>query len=142
MKLSTALRIDENSRVAFVGSGGKTTAITQVASELKSPCLISTTTHLGVWQKNIADTHIMIEKASDWKKLWNAQGRIVLVTGEVEGDRLKGIDLPEITNCLDYCNEKHIPLLIECDGSRQLPLKFPKNDEPLVPELVDTVVVC
>jgi len=141
MKLISALRLDNASRVAFVGSGGKTTALSQIAAEWNNPCIISTTTHLGEWQRTIADQHLVIENLDDWGKLRLIQEGSVLVTGLQEGTRLNGLKSPEIMHCLEICEEKQIPLFLECDGSRQLPLKFPKNDEPIVPPFVDTVVV-
>ena len=142
MKLLSALRIHNTSKIAFVGSGGKTTAISQVAAETTTPCIISTTTHFGDWQSEIADHHHIIEESSGWEDLYQIQAGSVLVTGKQTGTRLKGFNLSEINRCSEICEEKQIPLFLECDGSRQLPIKSPKKNEPPIPQFVDTVVVC
>ncbi len=61
MDLRRALRVDTDSRVAFVGAGGKTTAMFQLAHQLPQPVLVTTTTHLGDWQIPLADHHRIID---------------------------------------------------------------------------------
>ncbi len=59
LTLAQALRLDHrpsripnsefriSTSVAFVGAGGKTTAMFQLARELTPPVIVTTTTHLG-----------------------------------------------------------------------------------------------
>ena len=47
MNLAQALRLPPASSVAFVGAGGKSTALFQLARELNPPVIITATTHLG-----------------------------------------------------------------------------------------------
>jgi molybdenum cofactor cytidylyltransferase len=42
---------------------------------------------------------------------------------------------------LEIANENKLPLLIEADGARRLPLKAPESHEPAVPGFVDQVIV-
>ncbi|HTP01792.1 MAG TPA: selenium cofactor biosynthesis protein YqeC [Anaerolineales bacterium] len=49
--------------VAFVGAGGKTTAIFQLARQHELPVIVTTTTHIGAWQADKADEHITILRA-------------------------------------------------------------------------------
>ena len=56
MQLAKALRISASSVIAFVGAGGKTTAMFRAAQEL-APALVTTTTHLGAWQAFMANVH-------------------------------------------------------------------------------------
>ncbi|MFC2064352.1 selenium cofactor biosynthesis protein YqeC [Chloroflexota bacterium] len=142
MKLLSALRINKTSKVAFVGSGGKTTALSQVAGEINSPCIISTTTHFGTWQTGIGNRHLIIQESNSWKDLLQIQKGSVLVTGSQTGSRFGGLNTSEINRCLEICEANKIPLFLECDGSRQLPLKSPKDNEPPIPQFIDTVVVC
>ncbi|MFC2028942.1 selenium cofactor biosynthesis protein YqeC [Chloroflexota bacterium] len=141
MNLLSALRINKDSRVAFVGSGGKTTAISQLVSEYSNNCIISTTTHLGEWQSGIADQHVIIDDLTKWKEVSNLRRRSLLITGPQVGSRLTGLDSTDIKRCFELCSKRQMPLILECDGSRQLPFKAPKIDEPLIPKLVNTVVV-
>ncbi len=60
MNLAEALRIvqSHSRRIAFVGAGGKTTAMFQLSHEL-APALATASTHSGVWQLGAADRHIV-----------------------------------------------------------------------------------
>ncbi len=143
LTLSKALRLDHvpPPRVAFVGAGGKTTALFQTAREL-APCIVTTTTHLGAWQADKADQHIIIRKMEDVNQLEEiAFDGVILVTGEKKEERLTSLAEEEINWLEQFCNYHSLPLLIEADGARGKPLKAPKAHEPVIPAFVDTVVV-
>jgi molybdenum cofactor cytidylyltransferase len=149
MQFSKALRIllisypfsqsEEFETIAFVGAGGKSTALFQLARELRSPVIASATTHLGVWQIPLADEHV-IAKTPDDLQNFSPRG-VTLVTGELEGNRTKGLGTDTIQWLHENSKGHSIPLLIEADGSRQKPLKAPAGHEPPIPEFVQTVVV-
>ena len=143
LSLAKALRLAPipPPRVAFVGAGGKTTAMFKVAQEL-SPCIVTTTTHLGAWQANEANQHIVICKPEDVNQLEEiAFAGIILVTGEEKGNRLTSLSDENLAWLEQFCNYHFLPLLIEADGARQKPLKAPKEHEPVIPDFIDTVVV-
>lgn len=138
-KLVQALRLSSAPTIAFVGAGGKTRALFQLARELDSPVVLTATTHLGVWQIPLAEDHVIANTPDDLKN-FSPRG-VTLVTGEFEGNRTKGLGADTI-QWLHEETEKHlIPLLIEADGSRQKPLKAPAEHEPPIPDFVQTVVV-
>jgi phosphoenolpyruvate-protein kinase (PTS system EI component) len=93
MQLKQALRLSNTPRIAFVGAGGKTTAISILAKEISAPVIVSTTTHLGSWQTNIADRHIIIQSKSDLKNIDTDGNGITLVTQGLESDRWVGLIL-------------------------------------------------
>ena len=70
MKINEALRIGNKSVVAFVGAGGKTTAMFNLAREFNFPSIITTTTKMGIDQANLADVHVNLKgklpEASDF----------------------------------------------------------------------------
>ncbi len=143
LNLAKALRLDHITppRVAFVGAGGKTTALFQAAREL-TPCIVTTTTHLGAWQAKEADQHIIIRKMEDVNQLEEiAFDGVILVTGEKKDQRLTSLSEEELAWLEQFCNYHSLPLLIEADGARGKPLKAPKAHEPVIPAFVDTVVV-
>lgn len=148
MKLHHALRVPGTACIAFTGSGGKTTALFQLARELQasstrtaSSIIATATTHLHVNQIPLADSHWIAEKPEDLKGLENHLGGVTLVSGPTEAERTSGIN-PEIQSGLHtFCKARSLPLLIEADGSRQRPLKAPAAHEPVIPGFVDTVVV-
>jgi molybdenum cofactor cytidylyltransferase len=141
-----ALRLDKPNTsapiISFVGAGGKTTALFQLARQLlnakRQTLIITATTHLGIWQIPLADHHIIAEDINDLQNF--PQEGIVLVTGEIEDKRTQ----PVRETILNWLREKsiaqNIPLLIEADGSRQKSLKAPAEHEPPIPEFSDIVI--
>lgn len=137
MNLSRALRLhaDTNhAKVAFVGAGGKTSSLFQLARELPPPVLVAATTHLGAWQTKLADKHIIVEEELPVDEI--PLDGVTLISGPIEADR--ATPPPAILNRL---NRLGLPLLLECDGARGLPLKAPAEHEPPIPDFVDIVVV-
>jgi len=143
MNLAQAIRVSGSEAVAFVGAGGKTTALFQLARQLKPPVILSTTTHLGISQAVLADHHIIIRSPEDLNKIKDSISPLVtLVTGEANQDgRLRGLPSDLMKQLFGIVKEKGIPFLIEADGSRQRPLKAPGDHEPSIPNFVDLVVL-
>jgi molybdenum cofactor cytidylyltransferase len=137
--LAHALRMQSHFCVAFVGAGGKSTAMFKLAQELSSPVIVTATTHLGVWQTKSIVRHISTDSASLEDADLNFQG-VLLITGTAEGDRTKPINNELLTKLHQYCKNHSIPLLIEADGSRQKPLKAWAEYEPPIPGFVDLVI--
>lgn len=124
---------------AFVGAGGKTTAIFQLAHELPPPVLVTASTHLANEQTTWADRHVIARAAKDLDDL--AVNGVTLVTGPHTDDgRTVGVE-PDLVGALrDLARRIGAPLLIEADGSRQRPLKAPAEHEPALPAFADLVV--
>jgi molybdenum cofactor cytidylyltransferase len=140
LSLGQAFRIHSSACVAFIGSGGKTTAMFQLARELPSPVIVTATSHLGAWQLDLADQHIIADTPDPIEKIEHGLQGVILITGEMDGDRTKPIN-SDLTNWLgQFCGYHSIPLLIEADGSRGKPLKAWAEHEPLIPAFVDSVV--
>ena len=140
MQLARALRINAAApRIAFVGAGGKTTALFQLARELSPTVIVTATTHLGAWQISAADHHLIPKDLSAPGEL-PKQG-VILVTDEFENDRTKPVSLPVLHWLDEKSQNQNLALLIEADGSRQKPLKAPAAHEPPIPNFVDAVVV-
>ena len=140
LSLAKALRVRTSSSIAFVGAGGKTTALFQLARELSSPVIVTATSHLGSWQFHQADRHIMTDSAAPPEELEHGLQGIILVTGELDGDRSKPINENVLNWLYQFCGVQAIPLLIEADGSRQKPLKAWAEHEPPIPGFVAQVV--
>ena len=140
LSVASALRIDTSIRAAFIGAGGKTTVIFQAARSISSPVIVTATSHLGTWQAELADRHIIAETTAQLKALEKGSIGIVLVTGNVQGDRTKPVN-DDLLNWLhQFCGYHSIPFLIEADGSRQKPLKAWADHEPPIPPFVNLVV--
>ena len=140
LSLARAIRIHSSACVAFVGSGGKTTAMFQLARELPPPVIITATSHLGVWQLHLADQHIIAETPDPIEKLEHGLQGVIVITGAIDGDRTKPINSNLVNWLGQFCGFHSIPLLIEADGSRGKPLKAWAEHEPPIPAVVDAVV--
>ncbi|HEY9121485.1 MAG TPA: hypothetical protein VIM80_00670, partial [Brevefilum sp.] len=92
MKLAKALNLSSGDSVAFTGAGGKTSTMSALARELDPPVVLTTTTHLGVWQVGFADIHLVITKPEDIRPGLLNEKKIILITGPAgDNDRLRGL---------------------------------------------------
>ncbi len=140
LSLVQALRLSSSPRVAFIGAGGKTTAMFQLARQLPGPVIVTATSHLGAWQIGLADQHIIIEKAAPLEELEHGLQGIILITGELDGERTKPVNSNLLHWLQQFCDYHSVPLLVEADGSREKPLKAWAAHEPPIPAFVDLVV--
>jgi len=126
--------------MAFVGSGGKTTAIFQCARCFNGPVLVTASTHLAVSQIELADHHYFADQISSLS-VDSIRG-VTLITGPIDGEtkRTLGLRDAKLERLLALANEGQFPLLIEADGSRQLPLKAPADHEPVIPACTRNIV--
>lgn len=147
MRLIDAIPVEHETRLAFVGAGGKTTAMFRLAAEFcaggGSCALVSATTHLAIEQLSWGDRYDQIETLEDVRKLSTEElhGVVVLAGAEVEDGRAAGLALEMIAAVERLACEIDAPLLIEADGSRRKPLKAPASHEPVIPPFVRSVVV-
>jgi molybdenum cofactor cytidylyltransferase len=126
--------------LAVIGAGGKTTFIFQLAREFSNPVIVTTTTHLGIWQITLADHHLIANSIDD---LTNARYEgVTLITGPMGKDgRVGALDQDLLKWLRANSKANNVPLLIEADGARMKPLKAPSDNEPPIPDFVNTVVV-
>ncbi len=148
MDLIRALRLPNCPRVAFVGAGGKTSAMFQLARQLQlaqpgSPVLVTATSHLALSQCALADHHFEITHPAQLAPLEARQPPgLILITGpEAESNRTSGVTAEPLARLLSLAETRQLPLLIEADGARQRPLKAPADHEPPIPPFANTVVV-
>ncbi len=142
MRLVDALSLSDPIQAAFSGAGGKTTAMFRLARQLAGPVFVTTTTHLGLDQVNLADRHFVINDAEDLESyLKTPTQAITLFTGPETADgRVSALDELSLNRIHTYSYEHGFPLLIEADGSRGLPLKAPAGHEPAIPAWVNAVI--
>ena len=129
MRLSEALCIPRGI-TAFVGGGGKTTAIERLAMELSESgrVLVATTTRIYP-----PDLPTLIDPDPDALRAAFLCHPIVAV-GSLQGPKLGPPEnLASLYALSDYA-------LIEADGARGLPLKAPAAHEPVIPEGTRLVV--
>jgi len=140
--LKDVLELGAAPRVAFVGSGGKTTSLFCVARDYDSPVIATSTSHLEYYQTKFADRHFYWEDFQVGHiHLPEPFPGIALISGPRNSRAVEGLASDHLDKILYLADRFGIPLLIEADGSRRHPVKAPANHEPPIPEFVDTVVV-
>jgi molybdenum cofactor cytidylyltransferase len=140
LSVAQALRADSAPCIAFVGAGGKTTALFKLARQLPSPVIVTATSHLGSWQFSLADSHILTNSPAPLEKLEHGLQGVILITGKMDGDRSNPVDESLLQWLNQFCGYHSIPLLIEADGSKQRPLKSWAEHEPPIPDFVRHIV--
>lgn len=147
MNLSHALRLTNHDIVAFVGAGGKTTAMFRLANEIVESggrVITTTTTRLGLDQLPLAPVHVTTFEELQFALQTSPH---VLLTGEIDRTQQKILGVPQslISNLHASRLTSNIQLptsiLIEADGSKQLPFKAPADHEPVIPSFATQVVV-
>ena len=113
---------------ALIGGGGKTSTMYYLAGELreKGSVIVCTSTHI------LRPPHVpYLPRLAEHLK----PGEVVS-TGMIDGMKLSAPEQPfsELIRSADY-------VLVEADGSRQLPLKAHAPHEPVIPPEAKTVLV-
>lgn len=126
---------------AFVGAGGKTTAMRKVAECCASRGLrvrITTTTRLAADELASFPRTVVSDAAQFREAMEGAEAvRVVVSAVDTDANKLMGVD-PSFVD--DAPREPDLLLLVEADGSRRRPLKIPTARDPVIP-LTTTVVV-
>jgi len=133
--------------IAFVGAGGKTSALFHLAAELAMegrPVLLTSTTHLmdprgepGRPPLTLVLRPELEAPPGDCALPLAVPGLTLLMARPAtEPGKLKGLHpawIPALTGAFAI-------VLVEADGSRRLPLKAPADYEPVLPPAPDLVV--
>ena len=131
MELAPLLGIQKGV-TAIIGSGGKTTLLRTLADELPGRVLLCTSTHF----QGYADLPTVLDPTESALQEALEKSRIVCAAGRSPIGKLVdcGIAYEVLASLADY-------VLVEADGSRQLPLKAHDAHEPVIPA-VSRQVIC
>lgn len=125
--------------VSLCGGGGKTTLMYALARETKAqmPTALFTTTH--IMPPSDADVVVSVPfSEDDCRAAW--RDGLIVSTGTFLSEERK-FGAPEEETMRFLCREAG-SVIIEADGARRLPVKFPAEWEPVIrPETTHTVVV-
>lgn len=146
MKLAQALDIQRGDVVAFVGAGGKTTAMFRLADELVAEgwrVVTTTTTRIAQEELNRAPQRIGVGHSMKLPPSLSEQieqHRHVFVFARLEQDsKVRGVSQAWFDENLTAASGIDA-LLVEADGSRRLPMKAPLPHEPVIPASATVVV--
>lgn len=118
---------------AFVGSGGKTTLMELCAHALlKNGKSVAVTTTTKIYAK---EPYALFEKG--YEK--HGHGNFIRIGKTVSEKKLTGLNFDEI----EKLSEAYDVVLVEADGAKGKPLKFPGTHEPVIPPSSEmTHVLC
>jgi len=138
MLFTQAFRFKNKEVIAFVGGGGKTTAMFRLAEELVAQgkrVVTTTTTRLFAAQTHLAPQVLRYQASFDFGArlldALDAKAHVLIVGAETEDGKVLGVPpafVDEIA-ALDAVDA----ILIEADGARTLPFKAPAEHEPVIP---------
>lgn len=130
-QLSERLGFGGHEHIALVGGGGKTTLLHALGRQLSGRIILTTTTRMARDQTG----GFVVLSAEDDPVVQSLQGPI-LVWGKSEGSKVRGVS----TEQCDRWFAKVDHVVVEADGSRQLPFKAPAPGEPVVPRSITRMV--
>ena len=119
--------------IAYVGSGGKTTLIRRHAEELRRQgmkVLVTTTTHMYIEE----DTLLTSDAQEIIREL---DRRGYAMAGTACGEKIAALPEKVYLAVCEYADA----VLVEADGSKHMPLKFPAAHEPVIPANADEIIV-
>ena len=118
---------------AFVGAGGKTSFIKRYAKQLRAEgkkVFVTTSTHMYIEE----DT-LLTDDVNEIIEALEKNG--YAMAGIKEGKKIKPLSFSSYKRLCDYADE----VLIEADGSKHFPLKYPNQKEPVLYDNIDEIIV-
>ena len=120
--------------ISLVGGGGKTTTMFYIGryfAKRGKKVVITTTTHIVK-----PDVYTLIDSVKELEKLEFSDEPVVI--GKNAGEKLSSFDIIEVQDLNKYADI----VLVEADGAKRLPIKIPREGEPVIPENTDICIVC
>ncbi len=120
--------------ISIVGGGGKTTTMLYIGryfAKRGKKVVITTTTHIIK-----PEEYIEIDSAKELEKFEFKDEPVVI--GKDVGEKLASLDIIEVRELNKYADI----VLVEADGAKRLPIKIPREGEPVIPENTDICIVC
>jgi len=144
VKLADALGVTRDEVVAFVGGGGKTTAMFRLASEVVGKgerVITTTTTHIFAAQIALAPVHVAAAEATQASvaAALALHGHVLVIGATDAGSgRAGGVSIELFRSLRGWF--PGVFLVNEADGSRMRAFKAPAGHEPVIPAETTLVV--
>jgi probable selenium-dependent hydroxylase accessory protein YqeC len=142
MDLAEALALDARELVAFVGAGGKKTAMSALATDGHTDCQVgyTTTTHMPP----PSELPLVVASAGDIQTRLAGQSPVAFGAEWVENPeratrKLRGYEPPVLDDLFQAGGVER--LLVKADGARKRGFKAPAAHEPAIPEKTSLVVI-
>jgi len=119
--------------IAYVGAGGKTTQLKEAAARFRQTgktVFVTTSTHMFIEE----DTLLSDDPREIIRQLEQTG---YAMAGVAEGEKITALSPATYAA---VCERADV-VLVEADGSKHLPLKFPAEGEPVIPANADEIVI-
>ncbi|NLW71938.1 MAG: putative selenium-dependent hydroxylase accessory protein YqeC [Chloroflexi bacterium] len=127
--------------ISVSGAGGKSSFLKFLADNLVAKVVLTTTTHLGFEQSNLARDHVILEPHERIDDNMLAGNTALLITANHDqAGKWQSLREPQLFELSERCRNAGKLLVIESDGSRGKPIKAPAGHEPVIPPFVDLCV--
>ena len=120
--------------ISIVGGGEKPPTMFYIGryfAKRGKKVVITTTTHIIK-----PEEYIEIDSAKELEKVEFKDEPVVI--GKDVGEKLSSLDIIEVRDFNKYADI----VLVEADGAKRLPIKIPREGEPVIPENTDICIVC
>lgn len=119
--------------ISVVGSGGKTSLIKELTDQYRSngkTVFVTTTTHMFTEKETLLtdDADVIIRTLNDTG---------YAMAGISEGEKISALSRETFAAVCPYADV----VLVEADGAKRLPLKYPNSAEPVIAENTDEILV-
>ena len=119
--------------ISVVGSGGKTTLLKKLAAQYREKgktVFVTTTTHMFMEEDTLLtdDADVIIQRLKE---------KGYAMAGIPEGEKIKALSRQTYDAVCSFADI----VLVEADGSKRLPLKYPNASEPVIPENANEIIV-
>ena len=141
MKLQQALDVTRGDVVAFIGAGGKTSALINLGHELTQlgwRVLATTTTSVRAEELELMPWALTPGEGTGMLSLALDEAGMVFLYDRIQGGHVSGPDPGYVTELLDRVDSD--VLLVEADEADARPLKAPGAHEPRIPPETTLVV--
>lgn len=123
--------------ISIIGGGGKTSlsfALSEVFS-MQFKTIVTTTTHM-LYPQHLPQHQICLSEDYHTIKQKLLFSNLVFLAKPFKDIKLQSVSPNILFKSLSFCDK----MIIEADGSKQYPLKFEKENEPVVPSFCDCVI--
>ncbi len=119
--------------ISIVGSGGKTTLIKRMAEEFRhqgKKVFVTTSTHMSIESDTLLtdDADVIIRHIEEYG---------YAMAGAKDQYKIKELSLQTYK---DVCKHADV-VLVEADGSKHLPIKFPNSTEPVIYDNTNEIII-
>lgn len=130
-----AFSIEKKSVVSIIGAGGKTSLVFALADELLKTGTVFVTTSTHMYAENGI---VLSGKSSDIIEKLNKDGFAFagIMDGLTNG-KIKSLDKTVLEKCINYADFT----LIEADGAKNMKIKFPRENEPVIVPQTNKIIL-